>query len=330
MRAWGAGRVRRQEIISYLTAFGLISLPFVVASSSLIRFSLSDVPEAYLICIPLAAYFWIARVRHGGRLDSVGANTQFRAAVVLVLLAVVGFAAYALWGGHSASGASTPVLLGWPLWAGIVVWTLYGPNAVVRVVAPLLYLYLAWPPLYIAIINALNPRLEAFSYALLDRLARTTHWLTPLTGGTYLVRGPGGHGIAANVTAACSGSDSILALLVVFPVALTLFESSRARKGVIVAAGCLIALAANNLRIAAILWAVHQWGPFWGFDVIHPLLGPVLFSLILLLLFSYAGTTGRRQIAASASVAANSRTRIGGLSVAAMLLAALLFNFGGR
>ncbi len=315
----------RAEWSGYGWAFILASIPFALASGRLIQDSLSDVPEAYLVFIPLVAYFWIALSLH--RMEAGRSADKLRALVVWLLIGTTGLILEWALGAQYSSRFDTSAFLLWPAWTGLVVWVLYGSGALARVWKPLLYLYLVWPPLYMAIINFFNPHLERASFAILYHLARDLSWLSVIRPGSYAIQ-YGNHLTAiANVTAACSGSDSILALLVVFPAALLVFESTVTRKLALIGIGCLLAFIANNIRIIVILGAVHAWGPYWGFDVFHPLLGPIMFVALLASLLSYGGlTVPRRAQGNSVSVAARASGQVYWLLGAAVGVAALLFH----
>ncbi len=275
-----------RERAGYVWAFLLATIPFLLSVWRLVQDSLSDVPEAYLICIPLVAYFWMGFRLHRYSRGIPRPAGSWRWTIIVLL--VCGFLLQWRLAHWAKVPFGTEFLIFWPLWAALVLGISYGEKALTILWAPLLYLYLVWPPLYVAIINGANPFLERACYEILNSFARQFPWVRRGRIGVYGVH-YSGHWILTNVTAACSGSDSILALLAVFPVALLVFDNSVRRKALIVAVGCVMAFIGNNLRIMAILWAVHGWGPYWGFDVIHPLLGPVIFIVLLMVLFSYGG-----------------------------------------
>ncbi len=271
----------------YLWGLGIASIPFVVVAGRLVQDSLSDVPEAYLIWIPVVAGFWIIwqLQQHKGN------YTPRTATPALIMAAIAGVGAFLAWGLYGIVPArfNQGALLAWPLWMALVMAMLYGPNVLGVIYQPLLYLYLVWPPLYIAILNVLNPLLERFSDGLFNALNRQVSWvLQTATKGSYWVQ-HGTHWIPINITAACSGSDSILALLVLFPVALLVFHMSRGQQWLLILGGSLLAFIANNLRILVIFWAAHQWGSYIAFSIIHPVLGPLLFVALVLVLLGYGG-----------------------------------------
>ena len=307
---------KRVERIGYLWAFFLASLPFLLSAWRLVKDSLLDVPEAYLICIPVVAFFWMGFQLHRYSQQRVRGPWHWP----VVVLVACGLILQWSFGHGLETPFSTAFLIFWPLWAGIVMAALYGRQVIALLWAPLFYLYLAWPPLYIAIINAINPFLQHASYSILNSFAHYFSWIQPGGVGSYGVH-YGSRWIVTNVTAACSGSDSLLALLAIFPVALLVFDNSFKRKALIVAVGCVLAFIGNNLRIMAVLWAIHMWGPYWGLDVIHPLLGPVIFILLLVGLFTYGGLgVGPRDRVSSPPATLGGRWQKAGLGVVGVLL----------
>jgi exosortase/archaeosortase family protein len=267
---------KNPPILRFPAAFAafaaLSAVPFLKAASGLIRYSLSDVPEAYLVVIPVVAYFWTAmRLRRDPEPPRRGLADFWSA---LLVVGVGGVLALSL-AGRFPGYANSPVLLLWPLWCGVTAAFIFGPGAFRHMLRPLLYLYLAWPPVFIAIINTINPGLQRAAFAILKGFGHMVWWMRTLAPGRYAVN-HGGAWITANVTQACSGSDSILALLAIFPVVLLLFQSSALRKLGLVVAGSFAAFVFNIGRIVFIFWVIHLWGPYWGFVVVHPLVGPVL------------------------------------------------------
>lgn len=301
------------------------TVPFLWFAGQLIRDSLSDVPEAYLVWVPLVAYFWIGwELRHRPLSDSSARGAFATVAAVLAIGLILGW----LLAGHEPGRFPSWPLLLWPLWLGIVVWVMYGQAAVRHLWGPLVYLYLVWAPLYIWLINQINPALEHSAYHVFNAATRHTAWLTLDSHyrGAYLIL-HGGRWLAVSITAACSGSDSILALLVVFPVTLLIFEMSRLQKLLLILVGCVLAYVGNLLRIAAIFGAVHAWGPYWAFTIIHPLLGPLLFTALVLGLLFYGG---RRVRVRALGELATVPVRVGGrtwvLLGSAFVLAAVLIE----
>lgn len=306
----------------YVWLFVIASIPFVLDSGRLVQDSLFDVPEAYLVCIPIVTYLWISFLLRGS--DERPKTLSISPIAILVVVALVGLLLVLLFQGRNVSRFNTSAFLIWPVWMGLVAWALYGRQALGRIVKPLLYLYLVWPPLFIALINSVNPTLRQTSYAILNRFAGMAHWVRGAQPGMYFIQHHG-HWIWANVTAACSGSDSVLALLVIFPVSLLVFDSSRLHKLLLIVVGCLLALVANNVRIMIIFAVIHFWGFYWGFKVVHPILGPILFLALLAALLSYGGlTVSPKADIVSVSVQSPALIRIRWLLPLAIVLAASL------
>lgn len=271
---------------AYLWGLTILVIPFFLYAERLVTDSLKDVPEAYLIWIPILGFFWMYwRMQH-----RQSNSTQSRpgwVSLAVVLLA----GGLAFFGGDPASvSLKNLVLLLWPLWSLFSVWVLFGEEYVALVTLPALYLYLCWPPLFIRIINAMNPYLERWSYQALSWFSHGLSWIVTVSKMPveFAVRDTH-QWVAINVTASCSGSDSLLALLVLFPIVLIIFDISWWRKALIITLGCVVAFWANAVRIFIIFWVTHVAGVFWAFSVVHPLIGPVMFVLLVVVLLGYGG-----------------------------------------
>ncbi len=287
--------VRWPKWTGYLWLCLLTIIPFLLESGRLVEDSLSDVPEAYLICIPVIALIWTGMMLDQGAISQIRVMTA--PILVIVLGVVTGIMGRIFWGQEVGAG-STRALLFWPVWLAVVVWALYGSQALTGIVKPVFYLFLGWPPLFVALINRVNPFLEQAAFFLLRIFSQGARWLKTVHPGLYLVT-HAGRSHLISVTAACSGSDGLLALLVIFPVALFLFESTLLQKVLVIGIGCVLAFVANILRIIAIMATVRYFGWYWGFKVVHPLLGPILFVLLVGALLSYRGFTVRTRGGAS-------------------------------
>ncbi len=260
--------------------------PFVVVAWHLATVALADVPEAYLVCIPATAFPWSVWRLHAARVTPARADSAWPRAVGIAMMAAV--LVLALVAPRSLVEASALAL--WPVWAAGVLLVLAGPKALGAAWLPLVYLFLAWPPPYLALVALADPALVQATYGVLHRLAGSFAWMHPLGAlpARIGVSTPKGS-IVVDVTAACSGADSILALLVLLPVAMSLFRTTLWRRLLLLVGGCLVAFVGNVIRLTLVMAAAHLVSAAFAFDVVHPLLGPVLFAGLTLALLSAAG-----------------------------------------
>ena len=274
-----------------IVLWGIVSLvPMIPFTLPLFQLSLSDSPRAYLIWIPFLAIAWSAWNLTTKPLPTEGANRLEGAGIgvflSLVVLAGLIFGKSALpdWFFRYDIG-----LLGWPVWSLAMFWLVFGRKASRRAVLPLFYMLLGWPPIYEGIIALVNPVLAAIALKVMGDFGRMVSWMTiPKTEDVFDVLT--GQGIVhISVTSACSGSDTILAILVIFPLMLVLFQLTLLKKVLLVVAGCVLAFVFNLLRIITIISALHAFGYHFAMDILHPVLGTVLFIIIIGLLLAYGG-----------------------------------------
>lgn len=264
--------------------------PFVPVTWRLATISISALPQSYLACIPVVALGWAAW--NLWNCPDLVPVVSARAAGRVAVGSVTGGLVLVLFVPHPLLAADA--LLLWPVWAAVTLSALWGWRAVRACLAPLAYLVLAWPPPYLALIAVAEPTLVRWSYGALIDVFRGSAWLRPIGDfpARVLVASPGGW-VRINITGACSGVDSLLALVTVMPIALVVFRASALRRVLLVAVACVLAFAANLARIAVILWATHTLSVQFAFHVIHPLLGPVLFAALVFGLLALGGLAPR-------------------------------------
>jgi len=278
--------------LNWVGVLGIVIVPFVFPAAYVVHYSLSDEPEAYLLFIPLVAFFWM-----GLLLNRHDLPVRRVSRVALVASVAAGIILFVGLGIRHAFPHN--VLLLWPAWTAVVVWAAYGIPYVTRLWAPLLYLYLVWPPIFLKVLAVIDPWLEKWSFAFFNRLTAIFSWLRQTARPGEYAMAHSGHWIVVGITDACSGSDSLMALMVLFPVALILFDASWVRKLGLVVIGTVLAFVENIVRIFLIFLAAHWWGTYWAFAVIHPLLGPVLFAALVLGLMLVGGLQSGRTAARS-------------------------------
>lgn len=159
---------------------------------------------------------------------------------------------------------------------------IYGFAPTRFVLKPLGYLVLVWPPLYLKLISIVNPALAYATTALVRRFADWTWWVKAGASSDLFAVQTGAQWLTIQVSQACSGSDSVLAILVVFPVALVLFRGTFMQKCTLVMVGCVLAFLFNVIRIGLIIAGLHAFGYRFAFDILHPLLGAVFFCAVIL------------------------------------------------
>lgn len=284
-------------------------LPLGPFTLPLFRGSLSDTPRAYLVWIPVLAFCWAGwNLRRNpplraSRSLSFACGIAISVGVVLLLVFGVRYWPSLVLGQDMA-------LLLWPVWSAALLLSLFHPRTLKTMIGPLLYLFLVWPPIYLSILAIVNPFLEHVSISVVQSIAHLTNWMHPdARWGAFDVQ-TGGHVVRVFITKACSGSDSVLALLILFPIMLVLFNVSVRRRILVVLAGCLLTFVGNLLRITVIIFALHQFGYFVAFKILHPVLGAVLFFALAAVLLVY-GSRNARAVAIKKEIGPDSAPSIG-------------------
>lgn len=266
-------------------------LPLVPYTFPLWIAAFSDNPYAYLIWIPIFSFVWASLSIW--RTKALNSDAELSTMMGLVALGVAGTLLVVgrtkwqlIFVSHSAG------LLVWPLWSLGLAWVLFGVGTTAVLWRPLLYLALAWPPLYSSLVSMTNPVLDAMANGTVRWLSSIFRWLTPGSPvGTYLVTF--GHtSVTVYVSSVCSGADSLLAMLILFPIIMVSFSGSIGRKLWLTLMSILLALAANLLRLLLIIVTLHQFGSRFALGILHPVLGVLLFTGMVLFTFWIAHKLG--------------------------------------
>ncbi|MDA8346069.1 MAG: archaeosortase/exosortase family protein [Thermaerobacter sp.] len=272
-------RARRRWIALWL----LVAIaPLIPYALPLAQQALSDTPLAYLVWIPPIGFAWAVWVLR----EHPDYNNDLETNLILGsgLVGIVGLilvAGPSMWP-YSFVGQEMGLVL-WPLWALGTAWLVFGVTVTPRIAAPLIYLVFAWPPPLTWLITRVQGLLTTTALAATHLGAGALPWIAARSSGTFLVQ----HGSAmvpVIINSACSGADSVLAVAIVLPVLLAQFAGRWQAKAALVALGAVLALVLNLLRLGLLILALHLWGSYLAFDVLHPVLGFVLFALLVVLL----------------------------------------------
>ena len=258
-------------------------LPIIPYTFPLFQVSLTDSPIAYLIWTPVLAFCWA--VWNLYQISAYQNKVKQNLLMGLPLLIVTGFLLYfgkEIWPAFFVMRYGA--LLLWPFWSIGVLWLLFGVGATKAVLKPMIYLILVWPPIYLYMISFTNPLLKTITLSAINQYRDSVSWMHAGSAPGIFQVMYDAQWVGIRVTNACSGSDSTLALLLLFPITLVVFRISTARKVLLVVGGLILVIVANILRIAVILFAVHYVSPSFALDVLHPLLGPILFFIIIIFL----------------------------------------------
>jgi exosortase len=253
-------------------------LPLIPFTIPLLKDTVGNTPLAYLTWIPIMAFFWggwnLYRIPFSQNVSKISTLASLSMLLGASLLLVI-------------EREQDWVLLFWPVWSIGLVWLIFGFGAAKVVLRPMVYLLLVCPPIYLKIVGTVSPTLEKIAMTIVRSYSDSVSWLK-------LDVIPGGVGVKTStqwvlvhITTACSGADSILAIIILFPVMLVVFKASLIRKMILVIAGSLLAVVANIARILIIITALHFYGISFALNILHPVLGAILFFLMIALLLAF-------------------------------------------
>lgn len=251
---------------------------------------LANNPLAYLIWIPVIAFGWaLLQVgSQGSYTDDRELNMLLGGAGVIVFGLVIGWGTFH-WPWVFA--VDRLGILAWPFWALSLAWLLFGVGITRRLLLPLGYLLLCWPPLYTRAVAITMPRLDQLAVAALaiaDRVA----WIRRVPGtGTFLVHAPHGW-VPVYVSQLCSGADSLIAVLLFLPVVLAFFSGPMAKKLGLLAGVACASVVMNLVRLEIIIGLLHWTGPTLALNIVHPVLGIILLGILMAALLKAAQRLG--------------------------------------
>ena len=257
-----------------------------------------DTPLADLVLVPLlaAALCYAAVRRHRfvaflrlGRFDYVLAGVL--GAVALGLLA----AGPTLWSKYF--WAMRIDLLTLPLFAAAVVILMFGSRALIPLGFPLLFLLLAWPLPYDALLEHVLSSFTGSTAWAVERVAAVTHVATAVTGsgGARYVVPHDGDSIVVSVASACSGVNGLVGFLVVGIAGTWLVRGSVVRRLAWLVFGAGLVWALNVVRIVAVLVTAQVFGEHAAFDLLHPVAGILALNAAFLMLVALLPRFGLRR-----------------------------------
>jgi len=262
------------------------AVPIIPFTLPLFEQSLSNSPQAYLVWIPVLGFAWAGWQMLRLPFPRIHSFWEFGLGLGVCLISAFFFIfGVKLWPIFFAQQDDS--LLLWPVWSIGLFWMLFGVRATRIIIKAMAYLTLIWPTFYLTFIAWLNPLLADITIRSVSVYGHYFSWVRQDAAmGLFGVK-TSSSWVYVNISSACSGSDSVLAMLVLFPIMLVFLGVGVVREVALVCAGIVAAILFNIFRIDAIIWSLHQFGPWFAFDIMHPVLGSVLFFLLIALLLVY-------------------------------------------
>ncbi len=255
-------------------------LPMLPYATPLWSYALADTPYAYLVWIPVFAFLWgaLSLVQVPSYKDDAELN-GITGLVIVALAASLLYEGTQAWAG-SFVGNSAGLLI-WPLWAMGLAWLIFGIGVTKRLIRPLLYLLLAWPPLYASIVNITNPLLDNLANTALHAISGTVSFVhTQASYGDYLIQ-YAHTWVPVQVSSVCSGSDSFLAMAILLPIILVIFHGTTMKNFLLISIAAMLSIVLNLLRLLLLIESLHVVGSNFTFGTLHPILGIILFVIAI-------------------------------------------------
>jgi exosortase/archaeosortase family protein len=291
----------RDKVLAHRTrTVGLCLVAVVVAFhyslSTLFRTLEVDTPLAYLGLVPGISLVLIARRTrsrtweppiHDRQVDYIiGIPLLLLALAINLLLPVRMSAMFWLW---------RLDLLALPIFVSGAIVLLFGVRTLWRLRLPVVFLFLAWPLPYTAVILR---EIEVFTQSTLTGVKAGLHLMPgvakPLAGGdgSLFQIAHGSTGFPVGVASACSGVNGVVGYALVGGAFLFEVTGRWWRRIAWLVAGMALVWILNVARILGIFVAGHFWGQGFAIGALHPVLGLILFNVGVIAMICAMGRFG--------------------------------------
>ncbi|CAN5712647.1 hypothetical protein BH10ACT1_BH10ACT1_05380 [soil metagenome] len=291
-----ADRASLHAVRTVTVCLAAVVLAFHYSLSTLLRTLQLDTPLAYLGLVPAISLVLVARRArskaseppiHDRQVDYiVGVPLLLVALAMNVLLPVRLSAMFWLW---------RIDLLALPLFASGAIVLLFGVRTLWRLRLPVLFLFLAWPMPYTAVVLR---QIDLFTNTTLVGVRAGLHLLPgvaePLAGGdgSLFQIQHGKTGFPVGVASACSGVNGLVGYALVGGAFLFEITGRWWRRALWLLAGLVLIWLLNVGRILGIFVAGRFWGEGFAIDALHPVLGLLLFNVGVITMLVLLGRFG--------------------------------------
>jgi len=263
----------------------LVAVAYHYSLETLFRSLTTETPLAYLGLVPFFALFLAAfQIRptldehpiHDRQIDYIIGLPLLTTAVGFNLIMPVRLSTmFWLW---RLDVVSLPIFT-----AGVIA-LLFGTRTLWRLKIPVLFLILAWPLPYTSFLVSW---LNTFTNTTLAALNFVLHYIRvakPLLNegaGIYQIR-HGHSDFQVGVVSACSGVNGFVGYALVAIAFLVVVTGAWFRKAAWLALGLVASWVSNVIRIVIVIMVGHLAGETIAIDVLHPVIGLVMFNLVVL------------------------------------------------
>lgn len=295
---------RRTALVKALPIRVALLIAAVVAAYhysllSLVRGLALQTPLAYLGLVPVIAlalgWYWAARRPATGPYDLRLDFTLGRLLGVALVLAAL------------LIGLIVPMTSGLDFWllridllslpvfvAGVIA-LLFGVRQLWNVRFAVLFLFLAWPAPYLAVLSDGMAMSVDASIAVLTAVSAVVPLAEPIGGsdGLFLI-GRGSDAIPVGIASACSGANSVVGFGLAGVALFAILRGPILRRLAWLVAGLVLTWMLNVVRIELIFLVGAAATPQLALNVLHPIAGIIVFNVGLVVMLLVAGRFGLR------------------------------------
>ena len=184
-------------------------------------------------------------------------------------------------------------LLSLPVFVAGVIALLFGVRQLWNVRFAVLFLFLAWPAPYLAVLSeGMTVSVDA-TVAVLSVIALVAPLATPIGGsdGLFMI-GRGDDAIPVAIASACSGANSVVGFALVGVALFAILRGPIRKRLAWLAAGIVLTWLLNVVRIEMIFLVGAVATPQLALNVLHPIAGIIVFNVGLVVMLLVAGRFG--------------------------------------
>jgi exosortase/archaeosortase family protein len=172
-------------------------------------------------------------------------------------------------------------LLSLPIFVAGAICLAFGVRMLARLLVPIAFLLLAWPPPYTLFLNGVIDSVTNLTLTALHGILGLVPLATPLAygDGSLFQVSHGGQSFVLSVASACSGVNSVLGFVLVGLATLCLVRGPWRRRLLWLGLGVLLIWLLDVARILLIFGAGGLFGEGLAMNVLHPVAG-ILFFLV--------------------------------------------------
>lgn len=317
-----------------IVTVALVVLAYHYSLVSLGRGLTAQTPLAYLALVPAMALglAWVTwstqparRTIHDRQVDLIiGAGLLGIAVTLLALLPETLDARFWLY---------RVDLLTMPLFVGGLVALLYGVPQLWAMRLPILFLFMAWPALYLPVIGEGMRASVDLSIGALVLASQGLPFARPMSGGAeglFMIE-HGGESFVLGVASACSGVNSLVGFALIGTALMTIVRGPLLRRLAWLVTGMMATWLLNLVRMQLIFVVGHLFGRDAAMEILHPVAGLILFNIgivaMLLLVKGFGLRLVRRLPSDDARSSVSRPSRLGTGMLAVAVAASALFGF---